>query len=267
MTHRRFAPTLLLLLALAVLPAVVHAQTGWNSVTLNWTAPGDDSLTGRATQYDLRYSTATITAANFASATRLAGMAAPAVAGATETATVSGLAAATTYYFAIKAGDDAGNWALISNVVSKTTAAAPDTLRPAAASVAVSAVTDTSVTLAWTAVGDDSLSGTATSYQVRYSTAPITLANFASATAVTPPAPAAPGTGQGVVVRGLSRQVTYYFALRTVDEAGNVSALSNVPSATTTDTQAPGRVADLRTLFVWVSLHLDLTAPLRGVRP
>ncbi len=269
MTHRRLATTLCLLLPLflLVLPAVAHAQSAWNSLTLNWTAPGDDSLTGQAAQYDLRYSTAAITAANFAGATRVAGMAVPAVPGTTESVTVTGLAAGTTYYFAIKAADDAGNWALISNVVAKATAAAPDTVRPAAASVAVSTVTDTSATLTWTAVGDDSLTGTATSYQIRYSTAAITAANFASATVVTPPAPAAPGTAQGVVVRGLSRQVTYYFALRTVDEAGNVSALSNVPAATTTDTLAPGQVKDLRTLFVWMSLHLDLATPLREVLP
>lgn len=266
MTHRRSATALCLLL-LGALPLTAHAQSAWNSLTLNWTAPGDDSLSGQATQYDLRYSTATITAANFASATRVTGMAAPAASGTTESVTVTGLTPATTYYFAIKAGDDAGNWALISNVAAKATSSAPDVVRPAAASVEVSAVTDTSATLAWTAVGDDSLTGTATSYQIRYSTSAITAANFASATVVTPPTPAAAGTAQGVVVRGLSRQVTYYFALRTVDEAGNVSALSNVPTATTTDTTAPGKVNDLHTLFVWASLHLDLAAPLREVRP
>lgn len=266
MTHRRFAAALCLLL-LGVLPVTSHAQTTWNSLSLTWTAPGDDSLTGRATQYDLRYSTASITAANFASATRVTGMAAPGVSGATETVAVTGLSPATTYYFAIKTGDDAGNWSLVSNVPSKATSAAPDTLRPAPASVAVSAVNDTSATLAWTAVGDDSLTGTATSYQIRYSTSAITATNFASATAVTGPTPAAPGTGQGVVVRGLSRQVAYYFALRTVDEAGNVSALSNVPTATTTDTMAPAAVRNLATLFIWASLHIDLTTPLREVLP
>jgi hypothetical protein len=107
-------------------------------------------------------------------------------------------------------------------------------------------MTDSTATLSWTAVGDDSLTGTATSYEVRYATTPITAANFASATAVTGvPAPAAPGTPQSVVVHGLTRQVAYYFALRTVDDAGNRSALSNVPSATTPDTTPPAAIRTL----------------------
>ena len=131
MMQPRHAPALLLLslVLLAALPAVAHAQSGSSSVTLNWTAPGDDSLAGRASQYDLRYSTATITAANFGSATRLTGMAAPAVAGSAETATVSGLAAAITYHFAIRAADESGNWSVLSNMVTKTTGAVPDTVR------------------------------------------------------------------------------------------------------------------------------------------
>ena len=130
--------------------------------------------------------------------------------------------------------------------------------------MAVSAVTDTSATLAWTAVGDDSLTGTATSYEVRYSTAPITAANFASATAATGvPAPAAPGTAQSVVVRGLSRQVTYYFALRTADEAGNLSALSNVPVGDHDRHHGPGRDPQPGR-----ELRLDVVARLDGaVRP
>jgi hypothetical protein len=122
-------------------------------------------------------------------------------------------------------------------------------------------VTDTSATLSWTAVGDDSLSGTASSYEIRYSTTPITTSSFTSATAVTgAPVPAAPGTSQSVVARGLSRQVTYYFALKTVDDSGNRSAISNVPSATTTDTMAPAAIRTLAASFVWMSWH-GSTAP------
>ena len=253
MTLRRLAPTVLVLL-LGAVPTPSLAQSAWNSVQLTWTAPGDDSLSGNAAQYDLRFSTATITAANFASATRVADAPAPAGPGTSQSHTVTGLQPATTYWFAIKTADDVGNWSLLSNVVSRTTAAAPDVTRPAAASLAVTAVTDTSATLAWTAVGDDSLTGTAAAYEIRYSTSPITPANVGSATAVTgAPAPAAPGTAQSVIVRGLSRQVTYYFALRTVDEAGNRSALSNTPSATTTDTMAPAAIRNLAAGFVWLS--------------
>ncbi len=259
MRHPRLATAsslVFLLLLVGFTPADSLAQSAWNSVHLAWTASGDDSITGTAAQYDLRYATSLITAANFASATRVTGMPAPAAPGSSEGTTVTGLQPATAYWFAIKTADAAGNWSLISNVVTRTTSAAPDVTRPAAASVAVSAVNDTSATLAWTAVGDDSLTGTATSYDIRYSTAPITPANFASATAVTgAPVPAVAGTAQTAVVRGLSRRVTYYFALRTTDDAGNPSALSNVPSATTTDTMAPAAIRNLAASFVWMSWH------------
>ncbi len=85
------------------------------------------------------------------------------------------------------------------------------------------------LTLAWTAPGDDGSYGRASSYDVRWSTAPITDANFSTANAVPgPPAPTDAGTRQRLVVRGLTRGTTYYFALKTTDDAGNVSPLSNV---------------------------------------
>mgnify|MGYP001560829433 CR=1 FL=1 len=253
MKLRRLASLLGTVALLAVAGPAAHAQSSWNSVQLTWTAPGDDSLSGAAAQYDLRVATSLITAVNFASATQVTGEPAPAAPGTSQSFTVTGLSPATAYWFAIKTADDAGNWSGISNVTSKTTASAPDTVRPAPASVAVTVVTDTSATLAWTAVGDDSLTGTATSYDVRYSTSPITGANWSSATQATgEPAPAAPGTAQSFQVRGLSRQVTYYFALRTSDDVGNASALSNAPSATTTDTVRPAAVNNLTPGFVWM---------------
>ena len=234
-------------LLLAAMADGAQAQSPWNSVTLSWTTPGDDSLTGTASQFDLRYSLSPITATNFAAAIRWTPMPVPAAPGTRQSVTVTGLTPATTYYFAIKTGDDVPNWSLMSNVVSRATAAVPDTARPApVATLAVTGVTDSTASLSWTAVGDDSLTGTATSYDIRYSTTPITAANFATATSVSGvPLPAAPGTSQSVVVRNLSRQVTYYFAMRVVDDAGHVSALSNVPSTTTTDTMPPAAVRDL----------------------
>jgi hypothetical protein len=146
----------------------------------------------------------------------------------------------------------------MSNVVSKTTLAAPDVTRPAAIAVNVASVTDTSATLSWNATGDDSLTGTATSYDIRYSTLPITTSSWTTATQVTgEPTPLVAGSLQTYVVRGLSRQITYYFAIKATDEASNVSALSNAPAATTTDTLAPKAITDLVALFVWFGWHTD----------
>src|SRR5262245_16807267 len=90
------------------------------SVTLHWTAPGDDSLTGRATTYDLRYSVSPISALSFATATRWA-TAQPLMAGSRETYVISGLLPGTMYRFALKTADEAGNWSLISNVAMIST--------------------------------------------------------------------------------------------------------------------------------------------------
>ena len=101
------------------LGCVVPQATYAASVLLNWTATGDDSISGRATAYDLRYSTAPISLANFGSAMGVPSVPPPAPTGTRESFTVTGLQANTTYYFAIKARDEMGNWSLVSNVVSK----------------------------------------------------------------------------------------------------------------------------------------------------
>ena len=73
--------------------------------------------------------------------------------------------------------------------------------------------------LVWTAPGDDGAIGTASAYQVRVSTASITLGNWGAANVVGPaPVPLASGKRQGFTVRGLSTDTTYYFAMRTVDD-------------------------------------------------
>jgi subtilisin family serine protease len=95
------------------------------SVTLTWTSTGNDGNSGRASVYDLRYSTSNIDSANFASATQYFGTPSPLVAGSTETCSVTGLTPGTKYYFALKAADVFGNTSLISNVVNATTLDAP----------------------------------------------------------------------------------------------------------------------------------------------
>ncbi|MFH1144053.1 MAG: choice-of-anchor D domain-containing protein, partial [Candidatus Eisenbacteria bacterium] len=99
--------------------------------------------------------------------------------------------------------------------------------------LAVSSIAATSVTLVWTAPGDDLDAGQASAYDVRTSDFRIDEENFAQASPVPdPPAPASAGSGETFVVSGLLEGQTYYFALKTSDDAGTISALSNVVSAT-----------------------------------
>lgn len=111
----------------------------------------------------------------------------------------------------------------------------PDTTAPAAITDLALTVTGTStMTVNWTAPGDDGTTGTAISYDLRYSTAPITLVNWGAATEVTgEPTPSAAGANESMNVADLTPNTLYYFAIRTSDEVPNESGLSNVPSATT----------------------------------
>ncbi len=94
------------------------ATQGINSgeMILGWTAPGDDGNVGTAASYNLRWSSSSITDANFASATQVAGLPVPKAAGSAETFTVAGLTPGTTLFFAVKASDEAGNISALSNV-------------------------------------------------------------------------------------------------------------------------------------------------------
>jgi hypothetical protein len=95
-----------------------------NSVTLSWTASGDDGTTGQATRYDIRYSNQLITESSWSSATVIASPPTPKAAGQTESLQVSGLSPDTTYYFALKTYDEVNNASALSNIASKRTAAA-----------------------------------------------------------------------------------------------------------------------------------------------
>jgi hypothetical protein len=203
-------------------------------IPLTWTATGDDGSVGTANTYDLRCSTDPITDdASFSAATPVPGVPSPNPVGTTEAFNVTGLLPSTTYYFAIKAIDALGNSSAMSNVTSATTTPPDATLPNTIDDLAGAAGTTTGyVNLTWTAPADYGYGGVGpfacVSYDLRYSTSPIDDTNWGSAIPVTTSAPKTPGAAEALTVTGLAGRTQYYFALKSTDETGNVSLLSNI---------------------------------------
>ena len=133
-----------------------------------------------------------------------------------------------------------------------------DTTPPAAAVLSTGSITAVSVRVSWTAPGDDGTSGTAVSYDLRYSTSPITDANFALASKVSSckigesdlRRPRAAGGAESCTVSRLFANTDHYFALKTTDDAGNTSAVSTCSGCpartlTSSDITRPGAITDL----------------------
>ncbi|MDZ7372893.1 MAG: T9SS type A sorting domain-containing protein [candidate division KSB1 bacterium] len=100
---------------------------GEGAVRLEWTAPGDDGPYGQAQRYDIRFSLCppeSIGADSvaleqwFAAATPLPDSLSPLPAGQRETRLYTGLQPRVAYYFALRALDEAGTPAPVSNVAS-----------------------------------------------------------------------------------------------------------------------------------------------------
>jgi Divergent InlB B-repeat domain/Fibronectin type III domain len=125
---------------------------------------------------------------------------------------------------------DGGRYSDIDAIIIST----PERIPPAATTL--SATTGSNlldIDLNWIAPGDDGNTGTATEYIIRYAFDAIdTEAKWEAAGNLTgEPAPQVAGTAQSMTVSGMSYDQPYYFAIRTVDEVGNISDLSNSPSA------------------------------------
>lgn len=92
-----------------------------HSITVRWTAPGDDKSAGRAYRYDLRFSTSPITASNWNQASPASPLPLPTQPGNLQTCTVNNLVPSTTYYFRMKTADEKYNWSGLSNQFSLAT--------------------------------------------------------------------------------------------------------------------------------------------------
>ena len=124
--------------------------------------------------------------------------------------------------------------------------------------------TASTIALVWISPGDDGLIGQAASYDLRHSLSIITEQNWESATPVPGlPAPKPAGNIETVVATGLPSSTTIYFALKTIDEAQNVSSLSNNTIDTTlAETLPPAALTDLKAIAISdTEFKLTWTAP------
>lgn len=96
--------------------------------------------------------------------------------------------------------------------------------------------TESSVDLSWTAPGDDANTGTAASYDIRYSLTPVTNeTEWENAKSVSGPAPQTAGNLEYFTVGGLANGTGYYFYIKTIDDNSNISVISNEMWAETLD--------------------------------
>ncbi|MBI3097529.1 MAG: hypothetical protein HYY93_04680 [Planctomycetes bacterium] len=191
-----------------------------STLTLRWTAPGDNGNLGTATAYGLRYRTGgAVTPGNFLSSTPVTGLPTPSAAGSTETVTVTGLTPATVYFFGLGSVDDVGNQSLLSN--------SPGGITRIGAPTSLSAISgDGQVSLSWDAVAG------ASGYLVYYGPSSGTYTGTEAPQGVSP---IDAGTGTSFILT-LPNGVTHFIAVSayapSISTPGDLSAeISSMPSA------------------------------------
>ncbi len=202
-----------------------------SSLTLIWKAPGDDGMTGQAALYDLRFSSSLITDQNWETATPVSGVSKPKPGGQVETIIVTDLPSEANFYFALKTYDEVPNESGLSNCASGTT----KQMSPARITdLQAAAISDTEFRLTWTATGDDGMKGTASYYDIRYSTSDVTKNTWNSATKANgESAPKPSGVQESFTITGLNPGTNYTFAMKVGDEVPNWSDISNICPALT----------------------------------
>ena len=255
--------------AIIDLAAADHDEAG--TVKLTWTAPGDDGmLDGTAYQYQVRYSTSTIDADNFAAASIAGGAPTTDRMGKAEEMIVAGLSPGQNYYFAMKTADEAYNWSGLSNLAGPQAAHLDD--EPPVFYGLDSAIADDkigAVNLTWEAATDHSLPVTYRAWWSSHSLSD----HFASLPTVTTgyDPDATPDSGDEYTIytattAGLAYQVTdlpagvlFNFLVRATDAASTPNTDANTEIKMAMAGKCSSQPQDLRTYYA--------NGPLSGVSP
>jgi chitodextrinase len=157
---------------------------------------------------------------------------------------ITDLSPETTYFYAIKARDAAGNLGPISDPVEVKTLALEGQVNDLVAQA--TSATEIKLTFSAPEVGGKA----ASEYVIKRSKTPITDAVFGAATSVCDGgtcklSPANPGDKLTVSAKGLDPDTEYFFALKVAKGGGQLGPMSNVAQAETLVAGAIGAVEDL----------------------
>ncbi len=213
----------------AVADLEAHALST-TALRVRWTGTGDDSLTGIPARVLLRRSPFPLEEQNFNTGI-IVPTERPTAANAPDSVSVAGLPEGSTWWFALRVFDRAGNPSAVSNADS---ASLPGLAPAAIADLHVLSVAESTVVLAWTASGDDGNVGRPQYYRIAGSPSPLDAASFDAAPLhIRRPAFTDAGGGETLAVRRLTPGRRWRFAVRAVDRAQTQSPVSNVAEAIT----------------------------------
>ncbi len=215
-----------------------------NSIHMSWKSPIDSDLAG----FHIRYATFELNDSNFNNGT-IVNNTPIGVPGANQTHEITGLNSDTRYYVGIMAVDTSGNESKVVVANALTTAGNGVSF--------VAIPNTTSVTLHWITPAGISR------HEVKYSTSPITPANYHLASIVTKTPDPIAGNRQTVTVDQLAPNRLYYFVYMYRVGFGNGEVNYAYTSATTlgNDLTAPGPVNTLSLSSTSNSIKADWLSP------
>jgi ferredoxin len=236
--------------------------------TLTWSAVGDDGYTGTADHYIIKIHTEPITNSNWLGIEEYPNSLVPSPAGDIQFFIINDLSENTLYFAAVKTIDEWNNISYLSNVVQGTTLAIPDLIAPAPINdliVLTNSINDNSFSLQWTATGDDDLLGNTVYYIIKIHESNIDDYNWDFLVEYPQNMiPAASGQIENLIIADLAPATEYFAGIKAVDDAQNVSSLSNIASALTCeipDTDPPSSITDLVAEGTETTIKLCWTTP------